>query len=153
MPCAPLNRLKGFTLLELLIAFSIAGLLLAVAVPASHKMYQSMQYREAVRAVRRALESARYQAMVTGEPAQIAINPRNKTVALNSNKPQTLPTFVELQTDSAQELMQDADTAVIRFYADGSSSGGTVKVGRNNRWVRLHVGWLLGRVEQSVDES
>ncbi|WP_339615950.1 prepilin-type N-terminal cleavage/methylation domain-containing protein [uncultured Gilvimarinus sp.] len=153
MSTASLRKHQGFTLLELLIAFSIVGLLLAVSVPASHKMYQAMQYREAVRDVRRALESARYKAMVTGESTQVAINLRAKRLTYGEDQIRDLPDFVDLETETAQEYMVDADTAVILFYSDGSSTGGTVKVGRNNRWVRLHVGWLLGRVEQTVDES
>lgn len=151
MVATPSAKLQGFTLLELLVAFSIAGLLLAVSVPASHKMYQSMQYREAVRDVRRALESARYKAMISGEAEQVSINPREKRIGYGAGKIRDLPEFIELETETAAELMLDADTAVIRFYGDGSSTGGTVKIGRNNRWVRLHVGWLLGRVEQSID--
>ena len=112
-----------------------------------------MQYREAVRDVRRALESARYKAMVMGESTQVAINLRAKRLTYGEDQIRDLPDFVDLETETAQEYMVDADTAVILFYSDGSSTGGTVKVGRNNRWVRLHVGWLLGRVEQTVDES
>ncbi|WP_049723714.1 GspH/FimT family pseudopilin [Gilvimarinus polysaccharolyticus] len=151
MVAAPGAKLRGFTLLELLIVFSIAGLLLAVSVPASHKMYQSMQYREAVRDVRRALEAARYKAMISGQAAQVSINPREKRIGYGNGESRDLPDFVTLEVEAAQELMLDSDTAVIRFYSDGSSTGGTVNIGRNNRWVRLHVGWLLGRVEQSVD--
>ncbi|MDO6746794.1 type II secretion system protein [Gilvimarinus sp. 1_MG-2023] len=144
---------RGFTLLELLIAFSIAGLLLAVSVPASYKMYQSMQYREAVRDVRQALESARYTAMLQGKPTDVILTPRIKRLTYANGESRDLPEFVDLETQTAQEQMATPDAATIRFFGDGSSTGGTVKIGRNNRWVRLHVGWLLGRVEQTVDES
>lgn len=146
----PLSR--GFTLLELMIAFSVAGLLLAVSSPAAYKMYQSVQYREAVREVRGALESARYSAMVSGQPAKVVITPNEKRIAFGSESTYILPDFVDLEVEAAQEFMADPNSAVIQFYTDGSSTGGTVSVGRNDRWVRLHVGWLLGRVEQSVKE-
>lgn len=145
-------RAFGFTLLELLIALSIAGLLLAVSGPASYKMYQSMQYREAVRDVRRALESARYSAMVTGKPVNVVISPRDKTVQYSDKPLLDLPEFVDLETETAAELSEDDTHAVIQYYGDGSSTGGTINIGRNDRWIRLHVGWLLGKVEQSVVE-
>lgn len=144
------KRQCGFTLLEMLIAISIAGLVLAASVPAAHKMYQSMQYREAVRDVRRALESARYVAIVTGHSSDVIIIPRKKMLRYGEHTTRQLPDFIELETETAAEISDDNDQAVIRFYSDGSSTGGTVNVGRNNRWVSLHVGWLLGRVEQSV---
>lgn len=139
----------GFTLLELMIALSIAGLLLAVSGPASYKMYQSMQYREAVRDVHRALLSARYRAMISGRSSDVVISVDEKTLLFAGDQVQ-LPEYVDLEVESAVELMQDGQRAVIRFYNDGSSSGGTVNMGRNGRWVKLHVGWLLGRVEESV---
>lgn len=146
------SKQRGFTLLEMLIAISIAGLILATSVPAAHKMYVSMQYREAVRDVRRVLESARYLAIVTGQSADVVITPREGLLQYGDEKSRLLPPFVKLETETAAELMSDGDKAVIRFYSDGSSTGGTVYVGRNDNWISLHVGWLLGSVEQSVLE-
>ncbi len=143
--------LTGFTLLELLIAISIAGLALAVAAPASYKMYQSMQFREAVRDVRRTLESARYAAIVSGSPESVVIKPRLRSVVFGEELEVILPEYIELETEAAAELSTADDEAVIQFYGDGSSSGGTIRIGRNDRWFNLHVNWLLGRVEQTVD--
>ena len=42
---------SAFTLVELLVAIAIVGLLMAVTVPGSIRMYESMQYRQAVRDV------------------------------------------------------------------------------------------------------
>jgi general secretion pathway protein H len=56
----------GFTLLELLAALAIAGLVLAVSVPASVRMYESMQYRQAVRDVITLFSSALYKAIQSG---------------------------------------------------------------------------------------
>ncbi len=42
-------RAAGFTLLELLAAITVVGILLAVSVPASIKFYESVQYRQAIR--------------------------------------------------------------------------------------------------------
>lgn len=147
-------RLKplGFTLLELMITLTVMGLVLAVAAPAANKMYQSMQYREAVRDVHRALLSARYAAMVSGRSSDVVIDVDDKSLSYARDEQVHLPAAVDLTVESAAELMQDGDKAVIRFYSDGSSSGGSISLGRNERWIKLHVGWLLGRVEESVVE-
>ena len=73
----------GFTMLELLVAISIIGLVLAVAVPSSVQFYQSMQYRQAVRDVVTTLASARYRAINSGQAQDVAVDPVAKVIALN----------------------------------------------------------------------
>jgi general secretion pathway protein H len=50
--------------------------------------------------------------------------------------------------DSAGELSRD-NAGVIRFYPEGGTSGGSVKVETaNGRGVKVAVDWLLGTVTQ-----
>ena len=74
----------GFTLLELLAAITIVGLVLAVAVPASARFYDAVRYRQAVREVMTTLGSARYAAVNTGRAQDVVINPRTRQLRLNS---------------------------------------------------------------------
>jgi len=48
-----------------------------------------------------------------------------------------------------QESPND-DTGGIRFFPDGSSTGGRISVARGQRTLVVEVDWLLGRV--SVNE-
>jgi hypothetical protein len=41
-----------------------------------------------------------------------------------------------------------ADSAEIRFYADGSASGGTIRLVNRSGSVALEVDWLTGGVAQ-----
>lgn len=63
-----LHRAKGFTLLELMVALTIASVLLAVSSPAVKAMFQAAQYRSAVGEVVRLLNMAKYNALTTGQP-------------------------------------------------------------------------------------
>lgn len=138
---------SGFTILELLVAISIVGLVLAVSVPASGRMYKTMQYREAVRDVITLLASARYAAVSTGRAQDVKINPRTRELSLNDSVKQ-LPSGLNIVVHSAREL-NDRDVGVIRFYPEGGSSGGGVDVEIPERWgVRINVDWLVGRVSQ-----
>ena len=137
----------GFTLLELLAAVTIAGLLLAVAVPASVRMYESMQYRGAVRDVMTLLSAARIKAVNTGAPQDVVINPRARELRLNDTT-ERMPENLVVTVHAASEL-NSPDEGVIRFYPEGGSSGGGVDLeipGRTG--VRIHVDWLMGRVTQ-----
>lgn len=139
---------NGFTLLELMVALAIAAVLMAAAVPAANKMYLSMQYRGAVGDVKAILEAGRYSASTKGETAQLLIKPKLGELRLES-RVETLPDNIELSVTSAAELSLDEDTAVIQFYPDNSSSGGTIRLQRDTgQFVELHVGWLLGDIEQ-----
>jgi len=138
---------RGFTLLELMVAFVIAGLLLAVAVPASYRFYESMQYRQAVRTVVTTLAAARYQAINRGRAQDVEIDPFAHSLAFNGEVT-GLPDDLQLTVHSAGELNRGR-TGVIRFYPEGGASGGGIDLQRaDGSGVRISVDWLMGRVTQ-----
>ena len=140
------NNECGFTLLELLAAITIAALVLGVSIPATMRMYSSMQYHGAVKDVRSILVAARYGAIGKGQPQDVVINPASREFSLNG-KTKQLPTEFQVEVISARELNR-GNEGVIRFYSDGSSSGGVVKLQHDNgREVKVQVDWLLGRVD------
>jgi general secretion pathway protein H len=148
---APTERQNqcGFTMLELLVAISIVGLVLAVAVPASVQFYQSMQYRQAVRDVVTTLASARYSAINSGRAQDVGIDPVANIIALNG-KSTHLPEGFTVAVHSAQELNRER-LGVIRFYPEGGSSGGGIDMERaDGSGVRISVDWLVGRVSQET---
>lgn len=138
-------RQRGFSLVELMVVMAIAGLVLAVAVPASMRFYDSMQTRQAVRDTITLLSSARQQAVIQGVTQDVIIDPRRRTLTLN-NTVREMPGNLGLTVHGAAELnLQNA--GVIRFYPEGGSSGGGLDidnpgVGR----VSIAVDWLVGRV-------
>ncbi len=139
----------GFTMLELLVAFSIIGLVLAVAVPSSVQFYQSMQYRQAVRDVVTTLASARYRAINSGRAQDVAVDPVANTIALNGESTQ-LPEGFSVAVHAARELNRER-LGVIRFYPEGGSSGGGIDMERaDGAGVRISVDWLVGRVSQEA---
>lgn len=141
------SRYQGFTLLELIAALAIAGLVLAVAVPATARMYDSIRYRQAVREVVTTLASARHCAINSGMICDVEIMPRERTVRLQESSHQ-LPANISISVQSARELNR-GDAGVIRFYPEGSASGGGVNLETDNgRGVRIGVDWLMGTVTQ-----
>lgn len=137
----------GFTLIELLAAITIVGMLLAAAVPASVRFYESIQYRQAVRNVVTLLSSARYAAVNSGRPQDVAINPRTNELRFKGERTQ-LPEQLGVVVHSARELNQERE-GVIRFYPEGGSSGGGIDIARPGAdGVKISVDWLMGRVSQ-----
>lgn len=140
---------SGFTLLELLAAVSILGLMLAVAIPASARFYTSIQYHQAVRDVVTTLASARYQAIGSGRTQDVLIYPFERRIGLNGDI-KDLPEDLVMEVYSAGELSRDR-VGVIRFYPEGGSTGGGIDLERRDgSGVRISVDWLLGRVSQEA---
>ncbi|MEM1144436.1 MAG: prepilin-type N-terminal cleavage/methylation domain-containing protein [Pseudomonadota bacterium] len=144
---------RGFSLVELLVAMAIAGLILAAAVPSSVRFYEGMQARQAVRTSLQLLTATRERAVASGNFLDVSIRPRENRI-WNDRRAEVLPSVLTITVHGAAELNYD-DTGVIRFYPDGSSSGGGVDVLRSNgAGTRLTVDWLLGRVtQQKIDSS
>ena len=134
-------------MVELIAAITIGAMMLALAVPASMKMYESMQYRGAVKDAVTLLASARYKSIDTGIAQDVRISPEKRELRLNETV-KTLPSGLKVAVSSARELNEQG-VGVIRFYPQGGSSGGGIDIERDTgSGVRISVDWLIGRVFQ-----
>jgi general secretion pathway protein H len=61
-------------------------------------------------------------------------------------KPRVLPERLELKLYTAQSEVRDERHGAIRFYPDGSSTGGRVTLAAGERKLLVDVDWLTGRV-------
>lgn len=140
---------SGFTLLEIMVVLAIAGLVLGVSGPMALKLYESTQYRSAVKDVMTSLTAARYSAISSGRYVDVVTTPELRTIKAGK-KEVTLTDNVNLSVTSAQSLNQLIDGAgVIRFFPDGTSTGGSILLEhKNGNGVQLRVDWLLGSIKQ-----
>jgi general secretion pathway protein H len=144
-PAFPPAKARGFTLLELMVAIGIAAFVLGLSAPAMQRLYQSTQYHGAVNDVVSLLSAARYSAIRKGGNEDVLINPETRIIRVGKKERQ-LPGSLRLEVLGASELNRDG-AGVIRFYPDGSSSGGFVKLQNDSgSGVQVEVDWLLGRV-------
>jgi general secretion pathway protein H len=137
----------GFTIVELIAAITIGAIMMALVVPASMKMYETMQYRGAVKDAVTLLASARYKAIDSGRSQDVRVIPDQRELRFNDNT-KKLPASVKVSVTSAGELNEQG-VGVIRFYPEGGSSGGGIDIERETgSGVRISVDWLIGRVFQ-----
>jgi len=152
IPRPPPRNLAGFTMLELIAAISIAAIVLAVSVPATGRMYQSVLYREAVGDIVTMLQSARYAAINSGRAQDVEVNPKKNQLRFNDNY-QQLPKGFKIQVHSAAQLNK-RDSGIIRFYPEGGSSGGGIDLtSPTGAGVKILVDWMVGRVTQERNAS
>lgn len=140
-------RAGGFTLLELVVALSIAAIALLIIPGSATALRDSMQYRAAVSDVLGALRDTRIHAMKTGRDAVLTIDLESRRIEVSSVS-RSLPDSIEIGFIVA-DREREATRGSIRFYPDGSSTGGSIVLRRQSGdGVRLRVDWLIGRVTQ-----
>ena len=144
-----ITRHSGFTLLEMLVVLALLAMIYAL-IPADDRR----------RRFDRRTQGGRPPG--GGRPAQSAFpgdrqpgrgdpDPGCRGAQLSAERrrasPRNLPQQAEIGVYTAQGEVVDASTAAIRFYPDGSSTGGRVSLAMGERKFLVDVDWLTGQVE------
>lgn len=139
----------GFTLIEISIALAIAGLVMAMLVPNMAPAIARARLYSATRDVASALRHARGQAVVRGEEALFELDTRFHHYRLTgSRKVHVLPEDIKLGLYTSTEETTEPGAGRIRFYPDGSSTGGRVTLIAGGLEKRIDINWLTGVVSQ-----
>ena len=141
------RRTRGFTLLEVLMVLVIAAAGFALVVRFTGAGVSGAELKSAARSVAAGLREARGTAIATQESAAMLVDLDRRTIEVTgAAKPRALPERLELKLFTAQSEVQDERRGSIRFFPDGSSTGGRVTVASGERKFLVDVDWLTGRV-------
>jgi len=152
---------RGFTLLELLVVLTIAGLLLAAVPPMISAVIPGAEVKSATRELAVALRAARFAAVSRGVPIDIHFTADPPGYAVGDATVHALPgsTTLNVVTLSAPAV-QWRDNAPtmdgefrLRFRPDGSSSGARISLHRGKHHYTIGVGWLMGRITISPGDT
>jgi general secretion pathway protein H len=150
------GRVRGFTLLELMVVLVIVSLLAVAIGGSAGTFFSTMEYRDTVRELSSAAKKARLQARSQGKPIDLVVDPTLNRFAL-TDRPESLeakdyqPLAAELSIGLvfAAEISPGANVGAIRFYPEGGSSGGEISIQRpSGAGTRLVVDWLIGDIQQ-----
>jgi general secretion pathway protein H len=143
------QALAGFSLVEVLVALTILALVAAAASTALSAAVERERFRGAAREIAAALRSARHSALAKQTEATFTLDVEDKAYNVNAAADRKLGTprdaVLTLITASAERRAETKGT--IRFFADGSSTGGSVTIALRDRSERVAVDWLTGRVQ------
>ena len=138
---------NGFTLVELLVVLAILALLLAVVPPVLPHAIDGAQVRSAERTLISSLRFARSRAISLQQAVTVAINVKERKIKVaGKQRDLSLPDDVALTLVTAQQERLSTHEGTIRFYPDGSATGGQVRLRRGDRVSSVDVNWLTGRV-------
>lgn len=143
----------GFTLVELLIVMAIAALVAAVALP-SLRSSPAVELKTAAQTVAAALRQTRVDAMSQGKTRALIVDTEARTLqpeAQDSHR--TLDNDLGITLDTAEKEMLSDTRGGIRFWPDGSATGGRVTLAKSQLRIRIDVEWLTGRIRISELEG
>lgn len=136
----------GFTLLELLVVLVILGLTVALAVPVFSRAMPGVEAKAAARDVAAMLRAARSLAIAENREITVAVDLDRRTVELAGAQSRTVPAGIGIGLYTAAEELIDRGAGRIRFYPDGTSTGGRVRLSAGERKYDVLVDWISGNV-------
>jgi general secretion pathway protein H len=137
---------RGFTLVEILVVIMIMGVVVAMVGSAMGYSLTGQQMRSASRDLIAALRYTRGQAIVKREPQVLMLNVDEKSYRAATRASVKLPEQFDLAIETARQEMVSEGEAGIRFYPDGSSTGGNIELSRGDTVWRIDINWLTGEV-------
>ncbi|MEE4379659.1 MAG: GspH/FimT family protein [Candidatus Competibacteraceae bacterium] len=148
------HRNSGFSLVELLVVLVIVVLAVAVVPPLFMGVGSTAELRGAARQLAAGLRSVRSHAVLKQSPATLTVDLEARHFRVSSNNRSiSLPTDVAVKLYTAQSELLNESSGNIRFFPDGSSTGGHITLANERLEYTVNVDWLTGRIgidEQSV---
>lgn len=138
---------RGFTLLEILVALVIGVLLVSLVPPLLSGMSGATELRGAARQLAAGLRGARNEAVTRRHEAVLTLDLAGHRFGVTDDpRVVALPESVALKLYTAQSELIDGATGNIRFFPDGSSTGGHITVSGPKLAYQVNVDWLTGAI-------
>lgn len=147
------SRGKGFTLIEMIAVMALVGI---IAVAMSISLVRGLSSTKVLAASRDMAAAMRYtrgQAIIKREERSLEVDVENKSYTAPGKRTVKLPEDMHLYLLPARSEMsgENATTGRIRFFPDGSSTGGRVRLSSGPREWIINVVWLTGEI--SLEEA
>jgi general secretion pathway protein H len=137
----------GFTLVELLVVLAIGALLLTVTPPLITAAMPGLELKAAARRTAGSLRLAREIAIAAGRDAAWVVDVESNRYQIDGDhRSGRLPGGLDIELIAAEDEMRSDTVGAIRFFPDGSSTGGRVILKRGDGGYQVGVNWLTGRI-------
>jgi general secretion pathway protein H len=137
------QTIAGFTLLEMLVVLAILALLSAVALPRL-RLNEGARLRGTTHALVVDLRLCRDEAIRRGAPTALVVE-GNGYKLLPSGRTKTLPSGMGLVSKPPSDFLLANSADEIRFFPDGSSTGGTLLLQQGQVQVPVVVRGIDGK--------
>lgn len=128
---------SGMTLLEALVVVGITAMVGALEYPNLERALDVLSLRETASTLTANLRVVRADALRTGQDVTFALAPDGRGYGWSEGQARKIPSTVALSVEPG---------GTIRFFADGSSSGGAIKLMAAGRAIPISVDSATGTV-------
>jgi general secretion pathway protein H len=140
-------KARGFTLVELLVVMAIAVVVMTAVPTLFSAAFPGLEMKSAARRTAATLRLARESAIRRGEETAVLVDLEHHRLAFEGYRALSLPNRLSLQLDAAGSELIDEQRGTIRFFPDGSSTGGRLVLSHGGHGYQVGVAWLTGRIE------
>jgi len=153
-PCT-LHLNKGFTLLELIVVLFIVVLGFSVIGINLSSGNDATELKVAARDIVSALRFARGQALISHQETTVTLDLAENTYTVSGrDKIYPVPKAIDVTVVTAQNELSGEGLGSIRFFADGSSTGGRITLELGKAAWQIDINWLTGQIElEDTDAS
>jgi general secretion pathway protein H len=125
----------------MVLGFSIIGINLSSGNNAT-------EHQRAARDIVSALRYARGMALMSHRETAVSFNLNENSYTVNNrDKVFTIPETIKVTVVTTQSQLLGQNQGSIRFFADGSSTGGRVSLKRGENVWQIDINWLTGQIE------
>ena len=149
------RKQDGFTLIELLVVLAIIGLLVTLAPMGLSRMMPGLEVQAAARQLSASLRNARSIAIRDNQEATLTLDLEERRYSLaGETRDYEIDEDIEIKLLTATSEQESEQVGSIRFFPDGTSTGGTVTLTGGGVAYDVLVDWLTGRIEiaEAVEE-
>lgn len=145
---------KGFTLLELIVVLFIVVLGFSVVGINLSSGNDATGLKVAARDIVSALRFARGEALISHQETTVTLDLAENTYTVSGrDKIYSIPKAIDITVVTAQSEMTEGQGS-IRFFADGSSTGGRITLELGKAAWQIDINWLTGQIElDDIDAS
>lgn len=137
---------RGFTLVELIVVVILISLMTVLIPRYIFTGVSGADLKASSRDIAAGLRMARAEAVNTRRDSTLTLDMEKRTFTINGTQTRKLPELLDMKLVTAQSEVVNQSQASIRFFPDGSSTGGRVTVASGERKYEVDVDWLTGRV-------
>lgn len=141
---------RGYTLIELLVVLSVIGIIFTLAMPVASRSLPGFELRQSAEMLVGEFRRVRSIAMRDNLERFVEVDVRRNVFSENGEREiATVPGSVAISLITATREVVDEDRGRFRFYPDGTSTGGTLRLQQGTRIYELEIDWFDGSITKT----